>query len=261
MASHSSLRIYWRRITGLLLLLPVLLLAEEDTPARFDMALVFDPQLLGEVNIELFCNSGQPQRQQIRVTGTGSRRLELRDFKNNNTICQLRALLEDGYSAEYQSESDGEHSSDEHGCHFKAVSTERDYRCQIKITQNPVSLTVYKKWIGGTGKEAHVEIYLECAGLAFPEPRFVNEKSPQGWEVGEIDADGIRCDVFETPEDTFIADQSDCTGLMLFPARGAECTLVNTKVVKRIEMLNRYGKAIMILVMLVAGLIAVKRYV
>ena len=36
--------------------------------------------------------------------------------------------------------------------------------------------------------------------------------------------------------------------------------MVNTKVIKRIDMLNRYGLVMMIAVMLGAGLAAVKRF-
>jgi hypothetical protein len=37
--------------------------------------------------------------------------------------------------------------------------------------------------------------------------------------------------------------------------------MVNTKVVKMIEMLNRYGLVIMILVFMVVGMIAARRFV
>ena len=261
MASNSSLKRFCQRFISLSLLLPALLLAEDNRQASFDLALDFDPQFLSEVNAELICNSGQPKRQDFRLTVTGSSRLELGQFKDNETICQLRVLLPDGYSVEYLSESDGKHQADEHGCHFTTVSYEHSNRCLIEITQNTVPLTVYKKWVGGTGQEPDVAVQLACGDQVFVESRFINEASPGGWEVGDIGMDGLNCDVSEKPGDTFVADQSDCQGLLLFPGRGAECTMVNTKIVKRIEMLNRYGKAIMILVMLVAGLIAVKRYV
>jgi len=47
--------------------------------------------------------------------------------------------------------------------------------------------------------------------------------------------------------------------LYIRPGRGEECTLINTKIVKRIEMLNRYGKIVMIVLVLAVGLVAVKR--
>ena len=245
----------------LCLILPALLLAEEGNTANFDLNLQFDPRLLGEVEIELLCNSGEPRRQQIRLSATGHERLNLIGFNDREPVCQLRALLPHGYSVEYQSASEGKHRANEHGCQFTAVSRGQTHDCRIRITQNTVLLTVYKKWVGGAGQEPNVEIQLRCGDHAFAEPRFINRESPGGWEVSDIGVDGLSCDVVEKLRDTFIADQTDCQGLLIFPARGAECTMVNTKVVKRIEMLNRYGKAIMILVMLVAGLIAVRRYV
>jgi hypothetical protein len=240
---------------------PVLLAAGEDNIANFDLDLQFDPQLLSEIEVELLCNAGEPQRQQVHLTATGRKRLNLVGFDDNKPVCQLRALLPLGYSVEYQSASESKHRANQHGCQFTAVRHGQTHDCRIRITQNTVPLMVYKKWIGGTGQEPDVEIKLLCGDRAVAQPRFINRESPSGWEVSDIRVDGLSCDVVEKPGDTFVADQSDCQGLLVFPARGAECTMVNTKVVKRIEMLNRYGKAIMIVVMLVAGLIAVRRYV
>jgi hypothetical protein len=243
------------------LFLPALLLAKEGNLANFDLSLQFDPQFLSEVEIELLCNSGEPRRQQIKLSTPGRERLNLARFNDREPVCQMRALLPHGYSVEYQSASEDKHRANEHGCQFTALSHGQTYSCRVGITQSAVPLTVYKKWVGGTDQEPDVSIQLVCGDRRFPEPRFINRTSPGGWEVSDISVNGLSCDVHEKPGDTFIADQSDCQGLLLFPGRGAECTMVNTKVVKRIEMLNRYGKAIMILVMLVAGLIAVRRYV
>jgi len=238
-----------------------LLLAEDNNLANFELTVQFDPKLLGEVELEFLCNSGQPQRQKLRLTAPGFKRLNLARFEDSEPICQMWAALPRGYSVEYQSTSEGKHRANEHGCQFMSVGHGQTLACLIKLTQNTVPLTVYKKWVGGTGQEPDVAVQLACGDQVFVESRFINEASPGGWEVGDIGLDGLNCDVSEKPGDTFVADQSDCQGLLLFPGRGAECTMVNTKIVKRIEMLNRYGKAIMILVMLVAGLIAVKRYV
>ena len=69
------------------------------------------------------------------------------------------------------------------------------------------------------------------------------------------------CDVFETGRDEFVPDPADCRGLLVLPGSEEECTLVNTKVVKMIEMLNRYGLVIMILVFMAAGMVAARRLV
>ncbi len=64
----------------------------------------------------------------------------------------------------------------------------------------------------------------------------------------------------EIGRDTFVADTEDCRELLVVPGQDVECTMVNTKVVKRIEMLNRYGLGLMIGVMLAAGLVAVRKF-
>ena len=251
----------WQNLAFLCLFLPLVLLAEEDDLANFDLTLQFNPQLINGIELELICNSGQPRRQQIRLTEAGLNQLKLAGFRDGEPICQMRVLLPQGYSVEYQSASEGKHKANEHGCQFISVGLGQTYGCLITLTQNTVPLWVYKKWVGGTDQEPDTEIQLVCGERTFEESRFINSESPAGWEVDEIGVGGISCDVFEKPGESFIADQSDCRGLLLFPGRGDECTMVNTKIVKRIEMLNRYGKAIMIVVMLVAGLIAVRRYV
>jgi len=60
--------------------------------------------------------------------------------------------------------------------------------------------------------------------------------------------------------DNFSPDIIDCQGLYILPGKGEECTMLNTKIVKRIETLNRYGKFLMIFLVLAIGLAAVKRF-
>ena len=122
------------------------------------------------------------------------------------------------------------------------------------------SLEVYKKWIGASGDEANVEIHLSCGGgITFP-THFINDGQPAGWEINDVPQNGLICDVRETMRPTFVSDYKDCINLRLIPGQAVECTMVNTKVVKKIEMLNRYGLILMISVMLGAGLAAVKRF-
>jgi hypothetical protein len=121
-------------------------------------------------------------------------------------------------------------------------------------------LLVYKKWIGASGGEGNVEVHLSCRDDDYFKPRYINRDQPGGWEIRNIPRQGIFCTVSEIERETFIADDSDCSDLLVVPGQGAECTIVNTKIVKRIDMLNRYGLILMISVMLGAGLAAVKRY-
>ena len=54
---------------------------------------------------------------------------------------------------------------------------------------------------------------------------------------------------------------SDCEDLVILPGASEECTVVNTKVVKMIDMLNRYGLVIMILVFMVVGGFAARKVI
>ena len=123
-----------------------------------------------------------------------------------------------------------------------------------------VSVQVYKKWIGAAGDEDNSEIHLRCDSDSQFEPRFINSDRTEGWDVTDVPANGVFCRVQEIEQETFIADVTDCRKLLLVPGQAVECTIVNTKVVKRIDMLNRYGLIIMISVMLGAGLAAVRRF-
>ena len=120
-------------------------------------------------------------------------------------------------------------------------------------------VVVFKKWIGGSGDEADVQIHLFCRQGDEFRPLMVNQDTPGEWQVSGIPEQGIFCSVFEVERDTFMADDEDCRDLLVVPEQGAECTVVNTKLVKRIDMLNRYGLTLMIMVMLGAGLAAVWR--
>ena len=61
----------WQNLAFLCLFLPLVLLAQEDDLANFDLTLQFDPRLINGIELELICNSGQPRRQQIRLAEAG----------------------------------------------------------------------------------------------------------------------------------------------------------------------------------------------
>ena len=120
-------------------------------------------------------------------------------------------------------------------------------------------LVVYKKWIGMSGKAADVRIELDCESGNYSGFRMINEGEPDGWEIRDVPPEGILCNVSEEVRENFRPDIIDCQGLYILPGRTEECTLVNTRIVKRIETLNRYGKSVLILGVLAVGLLAMKR--
>ncbi len=132
---------------------------------------------------------------------------------------------------------------------------------QPAVASQAAEILVYKKWIGASGgKEADVLARLQCEGAESFEPQWVNTGKVVQWPLATVPPQGMLCSVHETEEESFIADTDDCLELRIFPGDQAECTLVNTKLVKRIDMLNRYGRILMILVMLAAGLLATRKF-
>jgi hypothetical protein len=235
--------------------------SQDEVQAILNIDVEFDPRFLQIVDAELLCSSGALKEQRFQMENASTKLLELEQFQNAETTCQLRVSPPLGYSAVYSARSERVSRANKNGCQYARISDGDSIHCRIEVVQDRVKLSAYKKWIGGTGAEGDVRISLECESGAFSGYRYINEASPDGWDISDIDPAGVTCSVHETPGDTFVIDESDCQNLVIFPGRGEECTMVNTKIVKRIEMLNRYGKAIMIVVMLAAGLIAVRRYV
>ena len=128
-----------------------------------------------------------------------------------------------------------------------------------KSLPDAAEVLVYKKWIGAAGDESAVDIALFCKDMEDFHELQVNQDKPDGWVIADLPEQGTYCSVYEAPRDSFIPDDSDCRNLLVLPGTSVECTLVNTKRVKRIEMLNRYGVVMMIAFILGVGLAAVHR--
>ena len=241
------------------------LLATDDQSfaavTRLSIQAIFNSSVLDEIEVTLLCNSGTPGRATKIMKAGDTYQWSVSDFEGDKVYCQSYTSSPRGFSVEYQASGDAVAKSDENGCQYANVMVGQELGCSIKVTQDHVPLTVYKNWIGASGDEADVLVELTCDGEVVYEPLYVNEGLAATWQISGIPSDGLTCKVTEFPSDLFIPEESDCQQLILLPGRGDACTMVNTKVVKRIDMLNRYGKVIMILVMLTAGLIGVRRYV
>ena len=231
----------------------------ENPQASIVVDLQFEPDYPGTADVHFRCSFGEPRQRELTVGSGKILELELVDFRPSGATCQLWALPVPGYAVKYSVEGDAAYKADQNGCQFFGFRDGQLNSCQILLKQNPVKLTVYKKWLGGSGEEEDVQVSLECENGDYSGYRYVNEGSPDGWEISQFDPEGILCNVSETVRESFSPDIIDCQGLYIRPGRGDECTLINTKIVKRIEMLNRYGKIVMIVLVLAIGMVAVRR--
>jgi hypothetical protein len=249
-------------LSGIICFMLVLLslLGCRESFASFSAAVQFEQRLLSELDVEWYCGGNKAGRTDVPVTRPGIVRLQEGDFESASIDCRAKAILPAGYSVSYAVSGDSPALVDRNGCLFAQIKHGQSNVCQITVTQNPVRLTVYKKWIGAASGEDDVRISLECESGDYSGYRHVNEGSPDGWEIRNIAPEGILCNISETVRDNFNPDIIDCQGLYILPGKGEACTLINTKIIKRIEMLNRYGKLIMVVLVLAVGLIALKRF-
>jgi len=219
----------------------------------------FNPSWLDSIEVSLLCSTGSLQKTSYTVGADERVVITPPTFEEGKTYCQVRTQPPSGYSVSYAAAGKGKHIADRNGCQFSPLAPGPENHCVIEVAQNPVTLTVFKEWIGGSTKDESVRVTLSCESGEWSGPILINEGSPGSWEIRDIDSEGILCNVSEEVRDTFRPDIIDCQGLLILPGKGEECTLVNTRIVKRIEMLNRYGKVIMILLVLAVGLIAARR--
>jgi hypothetical protein len=233
----------------------------DSAAARFTVDATVDPEILSQLDVRLSCDSASAPQQQATLDYNGSHEFTINVASSAVSSCTLVALLPSGQNVSYLGDGGSVIELDEQGCHFTDVESGHSNFCQVHVEKEATRLTVYKKWIGGTGKEPSVNIELLCNGEKQGARLWINSDSAQSWDLGFSDPNGIRCSVYESVSEAFRADQSDCAKLLILPGTDEECTLVNTKVVKRIQMLNRYGLGAMILIMLAAGLLAIRRLV
>jgi hypothetical protein len=220
----------------------------------------FESSRLPMLDLELLCSQAAPGRESIRLTENAQFDWATGELPGSQSNCALIANLPEGYTASFKVDGSSPQNANATACQFRPIKAGQKRQCQITITQDPVPLMVYLSWIGPSGEEEDVRVDLSCESGEYSGYRYVNEGKPEGWEIRDIDPEGILCNVNERVRDNFRPDIIDCQGLWIRPGKGEECTLTNTKIVKRIETLNRYGQLIMILLVLGVGLIAVKRF-
>lgn len=240
------------------LLSPLAAFAAGDT-ATFTVDVKLGDTPMELLQVTLNCFEDGDRTLSARIPPGDSKSFAIPVPRDQQLTCLLGALPIAGQRLQFRGDGGSDIELTPDGCLFSKVQPGHANFCQIEIERERTALTVYKKWIGSAGSEADVEIQLLCAGEHRVESRTINQDDPGGWDLQIADPDGLECDVFEVERDDFRADVSDCQDLIIRPGAQEECTMVNTKVVKMIQMLNRYGLVIMILVFLAVGMIASRR--
>jgi hypothetical protein len=229
------------------------------TPQLFAATITVDlsrkTQRPAALPVHLECEGGGRRSGDLAASGTLVFRVDPRDG-----ACRVSADPVPGRQLVYRADGGSDSDDGESGCLFSRIATEDTNFCLVLLQDEITRVSVFARWIGANGEEAPVEAHLFCEGMGSFDPVWVNQKDANGWRLPNVPTGGVICDVVEVRREEFLADMSDCRDLLVMPGAHEECTLVNTKIVKRIEMLNRYGKVVMVVIFLAVGLLAARRF-
>ena len=249
------------RFSSLVLLLLLSSIAAASEIAFFTVDVKLSGTGVEQLEVTLDCEIDTPLSLRFAVPVDASRTYTVPIPEAGSDRCSITTRPLPGHQLGFLGDGGSQFEPGEAGCTFRGVQRGHSNFCQIQVENQETSLTVFKRWIGTSETQDDVSISLDCGRGRSHEPMAINSDRPVTWELHVNDADGFLCGVSEPSDESYIADTSDCQELLILPGAREECTVVNTKVVKMIEMLNRYGLFIMIGVFMVVGGLAARRVI
>jgi hypothetical protein len=259
---------------------------EQDLSSGFNVIKRFiDGNDITPVTLNISCNTGLPISQSITlepqqgVGGVYEVNFIVKDFDDRELSCDVSEELPTGYTASYSCDGDSQCSAANRAgpCTFNAVADGDANLCEIENRPKAVNINVHKEWLfedelleadgGGPAK-----IHLECQNV------FGGDGDPDGenmewwWRVtgnesntGRVNPDyagRTRCRVEERIINSGAISENSCEGWFSVTVGGSghECLVTNTVLYEGIPTLNQYGLLLISLLMLMTGLLAVRRF-
>lgn len=234
--------------------------------ATFRVTKDFDDNNPAEVEITLSCNTGLPLEQSTMIAEGGFVEFVIGDFVVGDLNCAVSEAVPDGYTPNHVADTGfigiaDTITSGETACTYLGISNGQ-FLCQITNTLDEVTVTVAKEWIDdnpGFNLPLHAQIQLSCSQAGFVDELYIDPSNPGEFGIFPH-YEGETCTVTETPQVGVEADLEDCDGLAIAPGQDAECTIVNTRLYEGIPTLSQYGLMILSLLMLMMGVMAVRRF-
>lgn len=249
----------------LISLLVLFTLAPLPAAAEETVLFTVDVKLSGtgvsEVDLDVSCDLDRPFSLTLPIEVDSSRTFTVPAPADRDMACVLIVEPLPGQQLTFLGDGGSTFDPDGQGCRFTGIRRGHSNFCQVQVESQETSLTVFKHWIGTSKKEDDVSVFLDCGQGMTYEALEINSRRPASWSLQVNNADGFRCSVSEEESEAWIADTSDCQDLLILPGAEEECTMVNTKVVKMIEMFNRYGLVIMILAFMAVGGLAARKMI
>lgn len=217
------------------------------------------------VDVHISCNSGLPLEQDFTISEGEIVIFVLESFEDGVPDCVVTESVPDGYSAEYYDHEDN-YSLD--NCSFEDVPDGAGYACYIRNTPDAVDVTVNAVWVF-EGEEHDIpelaDASLYCDPVAFGENEW-------GWGI-EGDTTftasvypawdgGTECTVSYGAYSSAV-EASGCESPLevTVGGEGASCTITFTAFFEGIPAVNRYGLAMLALLMLGVAYVGFRRFV
>jgi hypothetical protein len=241
-------------------------LAVAQNTANFKVSKDFSDNNPAEVAVTLSCNTGQILDQTKMIKEGSPVTFVVTDFVNGDLNCSATEATVQGYTASYTNVSQG--GSNATSCSYSGVSDGNADECKITNNLDNVKVRVTKEWVDAKlsyNGDQTVEVALMCQPKGgsvykvgeqkiFPSPGYTDFSFKPSYLTE-------TCFVTEMEGADFVADVSDCRGLMVAPGVGDACTVVNTRLYEGIPTLSQYGLAMLVLVMLGVGMVGFRRFV
>jgi hypothetical protein len=238
--------------------------------AEFMVAKDFTDDNPAGVEVTISCNTGLPLEQSKVITEAGGVEFVVVDFDDGELDCEVTEAVPAGYDAEY---FDGTATSST-SCALLDVEFESEFSCQITNSPAPVDVVIHKEWViegsdDADGVSQEYRIDLRC-----------DSEIIDGNDIGDLwqfvwfdegdatftaqvipDFPTTTCEVVESVFDSAVEVDNGCGVFEVSVNNGHECTITNTVFFEGIPTLNRYGLALLALLMLGVGFVGVRRLV
>jgi hypothetical protein len=218
-----------------------------------------------EVDVHISCNSGLPLEQDFTISEGEIVIFVLESFEGGVPDCVVTETVPAGYSARY---FDHESTESADGCTFEDVPDGAGYACYIWNEANPVDVTVHAVWeVDGPANDIPelASASLNCSPVGYGPYSFSwGIEGDTTFSVGVVPYwdGGTECTVSYGAYSSAV-EASGCEEPLEVTVGGAgpSCTITFTVFFEGIPTVNRYGLAVLVLLMLGVGYVGFRRFV
>lgn len=241
----------------------------DETPATFNIS----------------CNAGTPLTNTITVQpdneplGALEVTFSVTNFEDGALDCRVWEETPENYSAVYECFSDGNCTATESECSFLDTSLGQDNLCVIRNYPAAVEVIVANDWVyDGEGPEltTDVTVALECRNFIAGDGNNQGDSMYWSWVFGPdtvaqtatvypvfpSETDSTECQTVAWSDISAVSSYGLCTEWTpVIPGTDSlDCTVTSTIVFEGIPTLNRSGLILASLLMLLTGLVFVRRF-